>query len=130
MGESAAIGGVSGGVMGGPFGALAVRPIARTAAGTSPACALPVARIRAALDPPNWGAQGGRFTPGVHELPGARAFQPHEVPTAELLASEGKSVHARAEINVDGVPNPDALVRTRTRRSRGTYTEFKQPRAA
>jgi hypothetical protein len=126
VGESAAIGGVSGGVVGGGAGALAVGPIARTAAGDLSGLRTPGGRIRAALDPPNWGAEGGRFVPGVHELPGARAFQPHELPTAELLASEGKSVYARAEVNVEGVTSPDALVRT-SRSDPGTYTEFKQP---
>ncbi|MDQ1530086.1 MAG: hypothetical protein QOE37_191 [Microbacteriaceae bacterium] len=126
VGESAAVGGVSGGVVGGPIGALAVRPIARTAAGDLSGLRAPGGRIRAVLDPPNWGAQGGRFTPGVHELPGARAFESHEVPTAELLASEGKSVHARAPVNVTGVKNPDALVRT-SRDDPGIYTEFKSP---
>ena len=117
VGESAAIGGVSGGVVGAPFGALAVRPIARTAAGDLTGLRAPGGRIRAVLDPPNWGAQGGRFTPGVHELPGARPFQPHELPTAELLASEGKSVHARAEVNVDGRQEPGRARPRRTRRS-------------
>jgi hypothetical protein len=78
------------------------------------------------LDPPNWGAQGGRFTPGVHELPGARPFQPHERPTADLLASEGKSVYSRAEVNAQKIKNPDALVRVGPD-DPGTYTEFKQP---
>jgi hypothetical protein len=126
VGASAAIGGVSGGVVGGGAGALAVGPIARTAAGDLSGLRAPGGRIRAVLDPPNWGAQGGRFAPGVHELPGARAFQPHELPTAELLASEGKSVHARAEVNAQNVKNPDALVRARPD-DPGTYTEFKQP---
>ena len=126
VGESAAIGGVSGGVVGAPFGALAVRPIARTAAGDLTGLRAPGGRIRAVLDPPNWGAQGGRFTPGVHELPGARPFQPHELPTAELLASEGKSVYARAELDVDGLSNPDSIVRA-SRGDPGTYTEFKRP---
>ena len=126
VGESAAIGGASGGLVGAGIGALAVGPIARTAAGDLSRLRAPGGRIRAALDPPNWGMQGGRFTAGVHELPGARAFQPHELPTAELLASEGRSVHARPEINADGVPNPDALVRS-ARNDAGTYTEFKNP---
>lgn len=126
VGESAAIGGVSGGVVGGGAGALAVGPIARTAAGDLSGLRAPGGRIRAVLDPPNWGAEGGRFTPGVHELPGARAFESHELPTAELLASEGKSVYARAPVNVTGVKNPDALVRT-SPDDPGTYTEFKSP---
>jgi hypothetical protein len=128
VGASAAIGGVSGGVVGGGAGALAVGPIARTAAGDLSGLRAPGGRIRAVLDPPNWGAQGGRFAPGVHELPGARAFQPHELPTAELLASEGKSVHARAEVDAQNVKNPDALVRTAPD-DPGTYAEFKRPTA-
>ena len=128
LGESAAVGGASGGVVGGGLGTLAVGPIARTAAGDLSGLRSPGGRIRAVLDPPNWGAQGGRFAPGVHELPGARSFQPHELPTADLLASEGKSVHARGEINVDGLTNPDAIVRT-SRNDPGTYVEFKQPQA-
>jgi hypothetical protein len=126
IGSSALAGGASGGIVGGGAGALAVGPIARTAAGDLAALRAPGGRIRAVLDPPNWGAQGGRFTPGVHELPGARPFQPHELPTAELLASEGKSVHARAELDVDGLSNPDSIVRT-SRGDPGTYTEFKRP---
>jgi hypothetical protein len=126
LGRSAAVGGASGGVVGGGLGGLAVGPVARTAAGDFSALRAPGGRIRAALDPPNWGAQGGRFTPGVHELPGARAFQPHELPTAELLASEGKSVYARAELNAQDAKNPDALVRTRPDDA-GAYTEFKRP---
>ncbi len=125
VGESAAVGGVSGGVMGGGLGAFAVGPVARTAAGDLAGLRAPGGRIRAVLDAPNWGAQGGRFAPGVHELPGARAFQPHEFPTAELLASEGKSVYARKEINAPETKNPDALVRT-GRDDPGTYTEFKE----
>lgn len=119
-------GGLLGGVGGGVAGGLAVGPIARTAAGDLSGLRAPGGRIRAALDPPNWGAEGDRFTPGVHELPGARAFQPHELPTAELLASEGKSVHARVASNSPGVKSPDALVRT-SRGDPGTYTEFKSP---
>jgi hypothetical protein len=128
IGSSALAGGASGGIVGGGAGALAVGPIARTAAGDLAALRAPGGRIRAVLDPPNWGAQGGRFTPGVHELPGARPFESHELPTAELLASEGKSVHARAPVNVTGVKNPDALVRSAPD-DPGTYAEFKQPSA-
>lgn len=126
FGRAALSGGLAGGVVGGGAGALAVAPIARTAAGDLSGLRAPGGRIRAVLDPPNWGAQGGRFEVGVHELPGARAFQPHERPTAELLASEGRSVHARAEANVEGRKNPDSLVRT-SRADPGTYTEFKRP---
>ncbi|NMO88666.1 hypothetical protein [Actinomycetospora sp. TBRC 11914] len=127
LGASAGGGALLGGVGGGVMGGVAVGPIARTAAGDLSALRAPGGRIRAVLDPPNVGAQGGRFAPGVHELPGARAFQAHERPTAELLASEGKSVHARAEVNARDVKNPDALVRA-GRDDPGTYTEFKRPR--
>lgn len=128
VGESAAAGGLLGGVGGGVAGGIAVGPIARTAAGDLSGLRAPGGRIRAVLDPPNWGAQGGRFTPGVHELPGARAFLPHERPTAELLASDGKSVHARPEVQKPNIKNPDALVRI-GKDDPGTYTEFKRPTA-
>jgi hypothetical protein len=128
LGESAASGGLLGGAGGAVAGGVAVGPIARTAAGDLSRLRAPGERIRAALDPPNWGAQGGRFTPGVHELPGARAFLPHERPTADLLASEGKSVHARAEVQKPNITNPDAIMRT-GKNDPGTYTEFKSPTA-
>ncbi|GLZ51285.1 WXG100 family type VII secretion target [Actinomycetospora sp. NBRC 106378] len=53
-------------------------------------------RISAALDPASRGALGPLFRPGVHESPGA-AFPPEQAHTAQLLGSEGRSVHARTD---------------------------------
>lgn len=127
VGAAAALGGVGGGLGGGVAAGVAAAPVARTAAGDLAGLRAPGGVIRAALDPPNWGPQLGRFRVGVHEGPGAR-FQPHERPTADLLAGENRSVHARPVIEKPGIANPDTLVRNGPR-DPGTYTEFKRPQA-
>ncbi|MEV7629157.1 WXG100 family type VII secretion target [Actinoplanes sp. NPDC089786] len=70
---------------------------------------------------------GEDFGPGVHDP--ARRFEPKETAIAERLAVEGEMVHPRERIEVDGLKNPDAMVRTGPR-DPGTVTEFKTLQAA
>lgn len=109
-----ALGGVLGGIAGG-LGAGAARPAtARTVQDDLGALD---SRISAALDPSSRGALGPLFRPGVHESPGA-AFSPEQAHTAQLLGSEGRSVHART----DGA----ALVRIGAG-DRGSFTQLTVP---
>lgn len=127
---AAVTGGLFGGVLGGVAGAVA-RPGGATTPGSPPGAApggsVPGSvaddlaeidnRITAALDPANHGALGPLFRPGLHETPTA-TFTPAQRPAAQLLETEGHSVHARTD--------PAALVRS-SPADRGRLTELMRP---
>lgn len=125
---SAASGAAGGGAIGGALAASAVRPMARIAAGDLSGVRAPGGAMRAALDPSDWGPQGPRFSPGVHDPEGL--LLPHEKRLAEFLADEeGSSVHAHRRAVMNDEKSPDVLVR-RGGRDPGTYIELKELRSA